>query len=212
MNHSKKNFFLLFLATITLSACNNDRITLPGLLDEMVSYDESARYPEQPYAVGMESSHKKADTSIMSGGDYEFTPNDKAYYLRLDTIAGRIEKVLFDQSGPGVITRFSASTPQKSGVLRFYFDNQTKPTWEIPSFDFSQIGIPENGVLYRTHPETSKNGGYGSTLLLPIPYQERCLITYEEENSTADIPRFYQINFPGISGKYPDRESLGQLS
>ena len=210
MNHSKKNFFLLFLAAIALSACNNDRITLPGLLDEMVSYDESARYPSQPYAIGMESSHKKVNTikDIPSTGNYEFTPNDKAYYLRLDTIAGRIEKVLFDQSGPGVITRFSASTPQKSGVLRFYFDNQTKPTWEIPSFDFSQIGIPKNGVLYRTHPETSKNGGYGSTLLLPIPYQERCLITYEEKNSTADIPRFYQINFRG----YPKNTRIESLS
>ena len=120
MNHSKKNFFLLFLAAIALSACNNNKITLPGLLDEMVSYDESARYPSQPYAIGMESSHKRVNTikGIPSTGNYEFTPNDKAYYLRLDTIAGRIEKVLFDQSGPGVITRFSASTPQKSGVLR----------------------------------------------------------------------------------------------
>lgn len=208
MNHSKKNIFLLFLAAISLSACNNDRITLPKLLDEMVSYDESARYPAQPYTVGMESSHKKADTSIMPGGDYEFTPNDKSYYLRLDTIAGRIEKVLFDQSGPGVITRFSASTPQKSGVLRFYFDNQTEPTWEIPSFDFSQIGIPESGILYRAHPETSKNGGCGGTLLLPIPYRERCLITYEEENKTAEIPRFYQINFR----EYPQNTRIESLS
>ena len=66
MNHSKKNFFLLFLAAIALSACNNDRITLPELLDEMVSYDESARYPAQPYAIGWKAATKRSIPSTVS--------------------------------------------------------------------------------------------------------------------------------------------------
>ncbi len=209
MSNQKKHFTLLFFAVIVLSACN-DKVSVSSLLDEMVSYDESARYPEKPYSIGMESSHKKTTVieNMPSTGNYEFDMNESAYFIRFDTIEGRIEKVLFDQSGPGVITRFSASTPQKSGTLRFYFDNNTHPAFEFSSFDFSQLGIPENGILYRTHPETIKKGGYGSTLLLPIPYRKRCLITYEEENKSEDTPRCYQINYR----KYPEKTSIESFS
>lgn len=52
-------------------------------------------------------------------------------FERLDTIRGRVEKVLFDEKGPGAITRIWMTTNDKRGTLRFYFDGADTPEIEI---------------------------------------------------------------------------------
>ncbi len=196
MSNLKKQLFLLFFALILFSACDNtppEQVSLSGLLDEMVSYDESARFPAVFFKTGMESSYDRR--SVSPDDSQWFANNDGFGYIRLDSIEGRAEKVLFDRAGPGVITRFWQTTTEKTGILRFYFDDSTEPMLVADAFDLSRLELPIGDVLLQKHTSYEENGKGGTTLFLPIPYTKRCKITLEEPDKSKQIPRYYQINY-----------------
>ena len=96
---------LLFLLLALLAAsCSRQDVTFVSLLDEMVDYDEAARWPQMPFTSHLESSHDRRSVSPDSAG--WFANSDGFGIIRVDTVDGRRENVLFDQDGPGVITRF----------------------------------------------------------------------------------------------------------
>ncbi|MDR1556130.1 MAG: DUF2961 domain-containing protein [Tannerellaceae bacterium] len=143
-------------------------VSLSALLDEMLSVEESARYPAIPY--------------------------------RTLALSGRAENVLFDKRGPGVITRIRLASEDKRGVVRFYFDGASSAEISLPSYDFSQLGMPEaaGGLL---------TAG-GSVLYLPLPYDKSCKITFEEESGDPPAPKFYQINYR----QYPEGTQVETFS
>jgi len=169
-------------------------ITEPVLLDEMLAPKSLAEYPSVPYKACETTSHDRR--SVEPGNAGWFANNDGFGFVRTDTIAGRVEKVLFEDDNPGVITRFWLTTQNPSGaVIRFYFDGSDVPGWVIPSFDLTEFGLRELGGLLQTHTSYEKGVKGGSTLYLPIPYARSCKVTLAQPSDREGVPRYYQINY-----------------
>lgn len=197
-----KSLYSVFIATlIFFSFCKPvfaKTITLESLLDEMVSVEESARYPNPFYTCHQESSYDRRSVSPDATG--WFANDDGWGVIRVDEKDGRKEKVMFDEAGPGVITRIWITTLDKRGTWRFYFDGSSTPGWTIPAYDLMQIGIPSLGRgLLQPHTSYSPEGKGGNTLFLPIPYAKSCKVTFEDEADVNPTPKYYHFNFR----KYP---------
>ena len=71
--------------------------------------------------------------------------NDGYGIVCTDTVDGRVERVMFDEKGPGAITRIWITTVDKRGTWRFYFDGESTPGWIVPAYDLMRFGIPRLG-------------------------------------------------------------------
>ena len=149
MKQSKRNVWLSVCAGLLFcswgcgSQVSDKPVTLETLLDEKVSVEEQALYPVPSYTCRQESSYDRASVSPDSAG--WFANSDGFGIKRVDTIAGRIEKVMFDEVGPGAITRIWITTIDKRGTWRFYFDGSDQPAWIIPAYDLMRINVPGLG-------------------------------------------------------------------
>lgn len=204
----KKSFIILSLLGLIVTCTDKkvDLVCLDSLLDEMVSFEENARYPAIPYTCHQESSYDRRSVSPDRPG--WFANNDGFGIIRIDTIEGRKENVLFDQSGPGVITRIWLTTLDKRGKMRFYFDHSPEAQWEIPAYDLMQTGLPLGKGLLQAHTSYTTEGKGGNTLFLPIPYSKGCKITFELSDGVEPTPKYYQINYR----KYPVGTSVQTFS
>lgn len=193
MNRFLSIYLSLLCVTVHLSA--HDTITLSSLLKEMVSFEKAVEYPEPYYTCKMASSYDRRTQS--PDKDWWYANEDGTGYNRLDTIQGRIEKVMFEETGPGVITRIWITTPIKNGILRFYFDDEEKPRIIIPAYDMTRATFKVGSALSLTHTNYSPEGAGGNTFMLPIPYQKSCRITFEEPDKDPKSweKRYYEINY-----------------
>lgn len=187
--------FVLFLPDVQYkaSAAGSIAVSYESLLDEIVCFKTASNFPT--YTAGQESSYDRRSVAPHAPG---WWANDDGFgFIRTDIISGRSEKVLFDQSGPGVITRIWMTSTNKNGTLRFYFDGNRLPDWTIPAYDLMKWNIQAGNGLRQAHPnyDPKFDGRGGSTLFLPISYAQNCKITLEEHNSTATPPRYYAINY-----------------
>lgn len=204
----KLGLLLLFLQMILVS-CTKEKaqVTLESLLDEMVSVEESARYPVIPYRSLQVSSYDR--TSIAPDSCGWFANNDGFGIVRTDTVDGRQERVMFDEQGPGAITRIWITTVDKRGTWRFYFNDEDTPGWVISGYDLMKFGIPQLGRgLLQPHTSYTPDGKGGSTLFLPLPFSKSCKITFEDEAGIAATPKYYHINYR----KYQDGTSVETFS
>ncbi len=187
--------FELTFAVHATSFVKNTEISLGSLLDELVSYDAVVSYPSPSYKAAQVSSYDRRTVSPTKPG--WFANNDGFGFVRLDSIEGRVEKVLFEKDGPGVITRIWLTTSDKRGILRIYFDGSSKPEVIIPAYDTSlfpvQIGQPLSLTHTHYQKDLSKTGG--TTSFLPLPYAKSCRITFEETSETAKAAHYYQIGY-----------------
>lgn len=197
----------ILVMTIGLFSCGKQTITIETLLDEMVSVEELSRFPDPYYTCHQESSY---DRRSVSPGDPTWFANDDGFgIIRVDSTEGRIERVMFDEKGPGVITRIWITTIDKRGTWRFYFDGATEPGWTIPAYDLMRINLPGIGLgLLQPHTSYTPEGKGGNTLFLPIPYAKGCKITFEDEPGIAPTPKYYGINYR----KYPEGTSVETFS
>lgn len=198
MKQRKRILWLSVCAGLLFCGCSRQisekPITLESLLDEMVSVEEQALYPIPSYTCRQVSSYDRASVSPDSAG--WFANNDGFGIERVDTVLGRIEKVMFDETGPGVITRIWITTLDKRGVWRFYFDGSDKPGWVIPAYDLMKINVPGLGSgMLQAHTSYTPEGKGGNTLFLPIPYAKGCKITFEDERGINPTPKYYHINY-----------------
>ena len=186
------------VAAVLIIGCASQKgpgISVGTLLDEMVSRDAMTRFPSIPYTQKQVSSYDRRTVSPDLPG--WFANDDGAGIERLDTIAGRVEKVMFDEMGPGVITRIWMTTKDKNGVIRIYIDGGEKPDIVIPAYDMKRfpVAVPEGLSLTHTHYEDSMEGVGGNSFFLPIPYNKSCKVTFEEPDLTRKVPRYYHINY-----------------
>lgn len=193
---NRKNL-LLVISLIVLAhagAFCKDVVTLQSLLREMLSYDEATRIPGIPYSCRQVSSHDRRSVSPDKPGWFA---NDDGFGVeRVDTVDGRIEKVMFDCDGPGVITRIWLTTLDKRGIMRFYFDGSDVPGWIVPAYDLMSFGVAQLGRgMLLPHTSYEPNGKGGNTLFLPIPYSRHCKITFEDGKNVAPTPKYYGINY-----------------
>jgi hypothetical protein len=151
-------------------------ITVETLLEEMTSYDEMTRYPALPYRSMQQSSYDRRSVSPDRPG--WFANDDGEGFIRLEEHDGRKEKVLFEDEGPGAITRIWLTTfGSIHTILRFYFDGKDEPGWVVPSYDLQKFGVRglKKGLI-----EPDDKWIRGSLIYLPITYADGCKVTMEE--------------------------------
>ena len=176
---------------ITTGCSQQKKITIETLLDEMISYKSLTEFPT--YTCHQISSYDRHSVSPDSAG--WFANNDGFGIIRTDTIEGRIENVLFEHAGSGVITRIWITALNKNGTMRFYFDGSTEASWTIPAYDLVKFGIPIGKGLLQPHTSYIENGKGGSTLFLPIPYEKSCKVTFEDPRDEKKTPKYYHFNY-----------------
>jgi hypothetical protein len=183
------------------------RITLETLLDEMVSVEEQACFPDPYYVCLQESSYDRRSVSPDSPG--WFANNDGFGIIAADTADGRVERIMFNETGPGVITRIWITTIDKRGTWRFYMDGSKTPGWIIPAYDLMRLDIPGSGPgLIQPHTGYTPRGKGGSTSFFPLPYAKACRITFEDSSGVMPTPKYYQINYR----KYPENTAIETFS
>ena len=185
----------LWLATGGLSAAPTDKVTVESLLDEMVSFSEAAKFPEPSYTCKMMSSYDRR--TVSPDKDWWYANDDGFGYVRLDTIQGRVERVLLDCEGPGAVTRVWLTTTVKNGTLRFYFDGEENPRLVVPAYDMTRAPFRAGEALSLTHTNYTPEGLGGNTFMFPLPYQKGCRITLEEpdKNPHSWPPRYHEIEY-----------------
>ncbi len=166
-------------------------VSIQSLLEEMVSYDSVARWPDPAYTCKQASSYDRATVAPDKPG--WFANSDQNQFIRTETNQGRTEKVMMDADGPGCIVRFWLTTGgNKKGSLRFYFDGATEPALAFPAYDLLSGDLKIGPPLAQPHPGYQPNGNGGNNFYLPIPYAKHCKVTWDEGSDGA---RYYQINY-----------------
>lgn len=192
----KKNILVivsLILVLIYGDTYAQKLITLPGLLKEMTDVDAVAKYPSPAYTLKQESSYDRKSVSPDKPG--WFANADFNQFMREEQKDGRTELVMMDADGPGAVVRFWLTTVVKTGTMRFYFDNETKASVEIPGFDLMR-GFKLGTALLNPHSSYEPDGKGGNTLYFPLLYQKHCKITWENtDTTTIKKPHYYQVNY-----------------
>lgn len=181
-----------------------EEVSFTSLLEEMVDRDRLARWPQPAYTCKQFSSYDRgADTP---GADTWWANMDRSYFVRVEENQGRQEHVLMDATGPGSIVRFWATWhgpgggPFSNGTMRVYFDGETEPAIVGPMEDLLDKGLLAGPPLSQGVSPLTDYRYRGHNLYLPIPYAERCKITYETDVLIDDGGRkgealYYQINY-----------------
>ncbi len=188
---------LPFISSCQTQEPKQEPITLNTLLDEMISMDAMTQFPDPYYTCHQASSYDRRSVSPDSAN---WGANDDGYqgghFIRIDTINGRVEKVMLDHHSPGVITRIWITSLDKKAKIKFYFDGADEPQFVIPAYDLTQIGIKGVGKgLVFPHIHWNEESIGGSTSYFPISYAKSCKVTVEIDEEVVKNPRYYQINY-----------------
>lgn len=187
----------LFFAGCSTMYRTEQPITVGSLLDEMVSMESSPCFPEPRYTSKQLTSYDRR--SVIPHTPNWHANDDWSGFIRYETNNGRVEKVLFDENGPGVLTRIITTGGAEGVNLRFYLDDDKEATLLIPGYDISKFpATVPSGMMYlhETYPRHQ-----GCSFYLPIPYQKRCRITVDN----LDRGYVYHVNYrtyePGVKVK-----------
>ncbi len=188
----------LVLVMGIVAGCNSGNkhaITVSTLLDEMVSYDHLTLYPDPYYTCKQVSSYDRRSVAPDQTG--WFANSDGFGCVSVDTTGGMVRQVLFDEEGPGVITRIWMTTSNKKGTFKFYFDDAPEPGWIVDGYDLSKTGLPIlDGLVFRhTHYKEKVEATGGNTFFLPVPYAGHCKIVFESPVEMGPTPRYYHVNY-----------------
>lgn len=103
---------------------------------------------------------------------------------------------LADIDGPGVIQHIWITTREKAYrdcILRFYWDDETYPSVEVPLGDFFANGhalrVNVNSIPIAVNPSGAFNSYW------PMPFQRHAKITIENQGDEALDCLFYQITY-----------------
>jgi len=148
-----------------------------ALFRGLYALDTLARLPVPEYSSHMVSSFDPRSRSAAPSTPDWFANRD---FLEL---APDATHVLFDEAGPGVITRIWSANP--SGRVQVYLDDEPEPAIDAELSELLQgrVGVQSAAFAFKV--------GGGSNLYLPVPYQRRCRIALQG----AGRRLFYQINF-----------------
>jgi hypothetical protein len=155
-----------------------------SLLGELTDLDHLSRVPSVGYRLRQASSYDRASTAPDRPG--WFANQDKGQYLRSEARAGRVERVMMDADGPGVVVRIWSANPQ--GTLRMYIDGASEPSLAAPMKELL-AGKVSPFVQPLAH-EAAK----GMNLYFPFPFKTHCKITTD---SGPDM--YYQIDYRAYS-------------
>ena len=182
-------------------------VTFDSLLDEMLDRDTVAVHPNanQSFTIKQASSYDRR--SVAPDQSDWFANNDWSNYIRSEVNQGRTEWVLFDETGPGAITRiWVGGIPEQPATMRFYMDGSSTPFWSGSAEDLigknTQFG---DYLSWRSVPadRTAAGRAPGQNLYAPIPYSNRLKITFDHTPGGTSNGLWYGINYrtyePGTS-------------
>ncbi len=154
-------------------------VTTRSLLEEMTDREAVARFPEPAFTCRQFSSYDRESKGPDQPG--WFANDDSSKFLRVETLRGRTEYVMFDAEGPGAIVRFwvTVAGTDGSGVLRIYLDGKETPEVEGRVLDVLSGGQLCGAPLSSSVSIKTDYLQRGHNLYLPIPYAKRCVVTYE---------------------------------
>lgn len=203
MNSSiKRTKILILLLTVGLNIIHSQEVSLKSLLEEITNREMLSEYPQPAYFCSQFSSYDRA--SVDPSDNSWFANWDRSMFIRVETKKNSKEYVMVDTKGPGTIVRiwmtFSGEDSGK-GVLRIYLDDN-----ELPAIEGNPLDIISGGKLVNEPLSTSVSNKTdynmrGHNLYLPIPYAERCKITYESDNIIGTGAKgggeavYYNINY-----------------
>lgn len=199
------------VAVLTLFSIENieaKKISMKTLLEEMVDRDNLATMEGKDFTVGQCSSYDRR--SVSKDKPHWFANWDRSWFVRTENNDGRIEHVMMDEKGPGVIVRFWMTFAGENcglGTLRIYIDDNPTPVIEGTAFEILSGGSLAGYPLSSSVSELTPYEQRGHNLYLPIPYSKRCKVTYESEHVREDDPGarssenvYYNINFRTYTG------------
>jgi hypothetical protein len=192
----KNKFFYVFCLALfaVFNAFSQTGITAKTLLNEMTDAASVASWPQPAFVEKQASSYDRKSVAADQPG--WFANGDANQFIRREKRNGHIEHVMMDAKGPGAVVRFWLTTVVKPGKLRFYFDNETTASVEIPAYDLLKSDFNLGPALLNPHSSYEPNGKGGNTMYLPMPYQKHCKITFEfTDTTTIKTSHYYQINY-----------------
>jgi len=197
------NTIICVITILLFCSCTKKTvITTESLLDEMVDREALARFPDPSFNLKQFSSYDRA--TIRPGDPSWFANEDRTMFIRAEEKAERTEHVMFEADGPGAIVRFWMTFAGKNsghGILRIYFDRQTKPAIEGSAFDVLSGRLLTGEPLASSVSDSTKYEMRGHNLYLPLPYSSHCKITYESDNikdagaKTGGEAVYYNIDY-----------------
>ena len=195
----------LIIGAFLIIGCSKNEISMETLLREMTDRNELARFPNPAYTCAQFSSYDRGSVAKDQPG--WFANDDRSMFIRIENENGRREFVLMDAEGPGAIVRFWMTFSGRNsgrGVMRIYVDDYSKPANEAAAFDILSGNVVCAAPLAASVSELSPYENRGHNLYFPIPYAQRCKVTYESENLPEDDPGarrrgteavYYNINY-----------------
>lgn len=198
---------LLFFATAVIAQQNT--ITIGTLLNDMVNKELDVCFPVPFYTSKLQTSYDRR--SVIPNTPSWHANDDGSGFIRYEANNGRVEKVLFDEKGPGVITRIITTGKAAGANLRIYFDGEKEASITIPAYDISKlpIKIPEALLILHEHYNTTQ----GSSMYYPIPYSKSCKITVDDLNRGYYFHANYRTYLKGTkvkSFKVADADKYGK--
>jgi len=169
------------------------KVTMLSLLEEMTDREAAARFPEPAYTSRQFSSYDRG--SVAPGQPGWFANDDRSHFLRVETNGVRREHVMLDAAGPGALVRFwvTVARTDGSGILRVYLDGQTIPAIERPVLEVLSGGALCGYPLAASVSDRTDYLKRGHNLYLPIPYAQRCVVTYESETLGKGENFYYNV-------------------
>jgi hypothetical protein len=97
-------------------------------------------------------------------------------------------------TGPGAIQHIwmTPTGNWRYSILRFYWDDETKPSVEVPVGDFFGMGWGKFAHLNSL--AVNVNPGSGFNCYWPMPFRRKCRITMENINN-EDMVLYYQVDY-----------------
>lgn len=168
-------------------------LTYEDMLDHLTNLD---RLPavEPGVTCGQFSSYDRRSRYDAEKDEYVMwdANGDSGNYIRIDPRTK--EGVMAEMEGPGCVFRIWSANPQ--GVIRFYLDGDTEPTYE---WDFRRLcaGAIEpfaSPLAWRRDPAEANSA---SNFFAPIPYARSCRITSVIEGADGNRTpgHYYIINY-----------------
>ena len=202
------NFIFITATSMFLllnSGCVQKTVSIESLLNEMIDRNELARFPDPAFVCKQFSSYDRESVAKDQPG--WFANYDRSMFIRVENENGRREFVLMDTEGPGVIVRFWMTFAGRNGGrgnMRIYINDYSTPAIEGAAFDILSGNVICSSPLAASVSELSPYENRGHNLYFPIPYSQRCKVTYESENLYEDDPGsrrreaeyvYYNINY-----------------
>ena len=159
----------LSLVVLAWPANAQGRITIEGLLREMVDMERLAKAPPPGLDCDQWSSYDRA--SVAPDKEGWFANGDCGQFIRQEQHEGRTEFVMAEMKGPGAIVRIWSANPDAGGDLRIYIDDLDKPALDTDFLKLTSAQLPEFPAPF------SYRLSLGANLYFPLPYQKQCKVT-----------------------------------